>query len=110
MIKTPVKLSEWGDLIAGGELLAQGFGPRRVEEMCEIRDALNERAALLEQRGALKRVCESVLESLDIALEILRSAGGEVAADVVNGAFVGVRAEIRAGLALVEAETQEEGE
>ena len=54
-IKTPVRLDHWGDITAdNGELLATGYGPRRVDEMKEIVAALNAHEALVAERDALK--------------------------------------------------------
>jgi hypothetical protein len=65
-IKTPVKVDEWGDIVAGGELLATGHGPQRVQQMKVIATALNEYDDLLAQRSTWITTCRDAIAEIAI--------------------------------------------
>ncbi len=102
-VKTPVKMTVWGDLASGFDLLCQGVGPQRVEQMAEVRDVLNQHDALIAQRDALKMACEAVEAWIQCDRGFALDAGGDVLKDLIAAREQAVKS-VSAALALVEAD------
>jgi hypothetical protein len=82
-------------LNADGDPIA--WGTHYPDETTEIVRAINE-------HGVLREACTSALESIEITQKLL--SGTPITLGVFEGAFVGVKRQLRAALAAIEQEKE----